>query len=114
MPAHSGRYISADFKRLIDQQQGFRGIESARRAFSKATGYSYKDGVLQDMGPLYHEAFSAELSLLVQNGSTSGNHIVAYCLAGKKVLIQSNSHISLHVGLQRAGSRIFYVQPEYN
>lgn len=39
MPAHSGRYISADFKRLIDQQQGFRGVESARRAFSRATGY---------------------------------------------------------------------------
>ena len=114
MPAHSGRYISADFKRLLDQQQGYWGIEAARTAFSKVPGYSYKDGVLQDMGPMYHQAFCADMTLLVQNGSTNGNHIVTYCLARKKVLIQSNSHISLHVGLQRAGSRIYYVMPEYN
>jgi arginine/lysine/ornithine decarboxylase len=54
------------------------------------------------------------MSLLVQNGSTGGNHVVTYCLAGKKVLVQSNSHVSLHVGLQLAGAKVYYVQPDYD
>jgi arginine/lysine/ornithine decarboxylase len=50
----------------------------------------------------------------LQNGSTIGNQIVSLCLAKKKVLIQTNSHISVYTGLQLAGATIVQIQPEYN
>jgi len=58
MPAHSGRYISLEFKQLIDRH-GLRGIESSMRAISRASGYDFKDGVLGDLGSLYHNAFNS-------------------------------------------------------
>jgi hypothetical protein len=53
MPAHSGRYINPKFKELLDRY-GLKGIESSRRTFAKVSGYKYEDGVLTDMGALYH------------------------------------------------------------
>jgi arginine/lysine/ornithine decarboxylase len=76
-----------------------RGIESSMRALARVAGYEFNDGMLGDLGQLYHKAFGSRLTLLLQNGSSQGNQIMTTCLAGKKVLIQSNSHISLHVGL---------------
>lgn len=35
-------------------------------------------------------------------------------MAKKKVLIQTNSHISVYSGLQLAGATIVLIQPEYN
>ena len=40
MPAHSGRFISAEFKSLIDRH-GIRGIESSMKALVKANGYDF-------------------------------------------------------------------------
>jgi len=54
------------------------------------------------------------LSLFLQNGSTLGNQIVSLCLAKKKVLIQTNSHILVYSGLQLAGATIVMIQPNYN
>ena len=39
---------------------------------------------------------------------------MSMCLAKKKVLIQTNSHISVYTGLQLAGATIIPFQPEYN
>ncbi|CDW90756.1 arginine decarboxylase [Stylonychia lemnae] len=114
MPSHSGRYINSDFKGLLDQSniQGFN--RAARRAFNNVQGLEFIDGLIGDLGQLYHDAFSSKLTLYLQNGQTAGNHIVSLCLAGKNVLIQSNTHISVHSGLQLAGSKIYFVQPDYN
>ena len=49
MPAHSGRYISAEFKQLLDRH-GMRGIESSMRALARVAGYEIKDGILGDLG----------------------------------------------------------------
>ena len=56
MPTHSGRYINSKFKALLDKC-GMRGIESSRKAFSQVEGYEVKDGVLGDLGKLYHDSF---------------------------------------------------------
>ena len=40
--------------------------------------------------------------------------MVSLCLAKKKVLIQTNSHISVYTGLQLAGCQIVQIQPDYN
>ena len=40
MPAYSGRYISAEFKALLDRH-GIRGIESSMKALAKANGYDF-------------------------------------------------------------------------
>ena len=104
MPAHSGRESHPRVNSLlakygVDRVEGSKGVTR---------------DMASDLGPLFHKAFGSQLSLLLQSGSTAGNHIVSYCLAGKKVLVQSNSHISLHVGLQLAGAKIVYVQPHYD
>ena len=111
MPAHSGRYVNTPFKDLLDKF-GMQGVDSSKKAFSDS--YEVKDGWLSDLGELYHRAFNSQMTLFLQNGSTLGNHIVTYCLSGKNVLIQSNSHISVHIGLQMAGVKTYYVQPEYD
>jgi len=40
--------------------------------------------------------------------------MISLCLSKKKVLIQTNSHISVYTGLQLAGASIKMLQPEYN
>jgi arginine/lysine/ornithine decarboxylase len=54
---------------------------------------------LTDLGSTYHSIFNSQMTLFLQNGSTLGNQIVSLALAKKKVLIQSNSHISIFCGL---------------
>ena len=99
MPAHNSHYINPEFKKILEKY-GMRGIESSGRALTKVEGYDIKDGTLGDLGEMYHKAFGqAQMSLYLQNGSTQGNKIMTACLAKKRVLIQSNSHISMHVGL---------------
>ena len=69
-------------------------------------GLEFEGARLGDLGDIYHKPFGSQLSLFLQNGSTIGNQIVSLCLAKKKVLIQTNSHISVYSGLQLAGASI--------
>jgi hypothetical protein len=64
MPAHSGRYISPEFKQLIERH-GFRGIESSMRALSRVAGYEFQDGMLGDLGEKYHQSFGSKMTLLL-------------------------------------------------
>ena len=74
MPAHSGRYINPKFKAMLDKY-GVDKIEGSQRAIRNVSGYDVTEGgVLSDLGgPLYHEAFNSQMTLLLQSGSTSGN-----------------------------------------
>lgn len=64
MPSHSGRYINQGFFSLVDKY-GMHGIDSCRRSLQNVATYEYKDGVLGDLGHLYHQAFNSQLSLLL-------------------------------------------------
>eukprot|EP00347_Sterkiella_histriomuscorum_P007057 403350413 len=113
MPSHSGNYINQDFKALLHQGNVY-GVSRAHKAFQNVQGLEFQDGLIGDLGQFYHDTFNSKLTLYLQNGSASANHIISLCLSGKNVLIQGNSHISVHSGLQLAGSKTFYIQPEYN
>jgi lysine decarboxylase len=54
------------------------------------------------------------MTLFLRNGSTVGNHIVSMAFAKRKVLIQTNSHLSVYNGLLIAGATIVTVQTIYD
>ena len=62
LPAHSGRYVNQGFKDLLDKY-GMHRINSSSQAFANVEGLEYKDGVLGDLGPIYHKAFGSQLTL---------------------------------------------------
>jgi arginine/lysine/ornithine decarboxylase len=39
------------------------------------------------------------------------NEVLTFCLAKKKVLVQSNSHKSIFIGLMKAGAELFLITP---
>jgi len=81
-------------------------IDGCWLAMHNVEGLEFEGARLGDLGDIYHKPFGSQLSLFLQNGSTIGNQIVSLCLAKKKVLIQTNSHISVYSGLQLAGASI--------
>ncbi|CDW73898.1 arginine decarboxylase [Stylonychia lemnae] len=113
LPSHSGRYINESFKDLV-VKYGVKKIDGCWLAMHNVEGLEFPGARLGDLGDIYHKPFGSQLTLFLQNGSTIGNQIVSLCLAKKKVLIQTNSHISVYSGLQLAGATIIPLQPEYN
>ncbi len=64
MPANSGRFKNLDFKNLIEKY-GFRGVDASRKALENVEGLEYRDGVLGDLGDMYHRAFGSQLTFFL-------------------------------------------------
>ncbi|WP_372867879.1 aminotransferase class I/II-fold pyridoxal phosphate-dependent enzyme [Planomicrobium okeanokoites] len=76
----------------------------------------YPDGAIKEAQDLLAEAYGADQSFFLVNGSTSGNlaMIHAVCKEGDCVLVQRNSHKSIFHALELAKLRPVYLAPEWS
>ncbi len=74
------------------------------------------EGVIQAAQALAAEAFGAEHSYFLANGSTCGIEaaILATCGPGDKIIVPRNAHRSVVAGLVLAGAMPVFVEPEYS
>lgn len=75
----------------------------------------YPEGAIREAKELLAEAYSADRSFFLVNGSTSGNlaMIHAVCKEGDRVLVQRNSHKSIFHALELARLRPVYLAPQW-
>lgn len=75
----------------------------------------YPVGVIREAQELLAEAYGAERSFFLVNGSTTGNFamIHAACKEGDRVLVQRNSHKSIFHALELAKLQPVYLAPEW-
>lgn len=73
------------------------------------------EGVIQEAQALAAEAFGAEQTYFLANGSTCGIEaaILATCGPGDKIIVPRNAHRSVIAGLVLAGAMPVFVEPEY-
>lgn len=76
----------------------------------------YPEEVIGEAQGLLAEAYGADESFFLVNGSTSGNlaMILAACEEGDAVLVQRNSHKSVFHALELAKVRPIYIAPEWD
>lgn len=74
------------------------------------------EGVIAEAQDLAADAFGAEQTWFLVNGSTSGiiAAILATCGMGDKILVPRNVHQSVISGLILSGAIAIFLQPEYN
>lgn len=74
------------------------------------------EGVLQTSQELAADAFGADRSWFLVNGSTAGlmAAILATCQTGEKIILPRNVHRSVISGLILSGAMPVFVQPEYD
>ncbi|MFM6453236.1 MAG: aminotransferase class I/II-fold pyridoxal phosphate-dependent enzyme, partial [Planktothrix sp.] len=74
------------------------------------------EGVIAEAQNLAAEAFGAEQTWFLVNGSTAGiiAAILAICGTGDKILVPRNVHQSVISGLILSGAIAIFLQPEYN
>ena len=73
------------------------------------------EGVIHEAQTLAAEAFGADQTYFLANGSTCGIEaaILAICGPGDKIIVPRNAHRSVMAGLVLAGSIPIFVEPEY-
>jgi len=71
-------------------------------------------GIIKEAQELAAQAFGADYSFFLINGTSSGVHgmILAACNPGDKIIIPRNAHRSIVSGVILAGARPVYMQPE--
>lgn len=114
LPTHNGKNNNPEYDRFQRDEMNPKMIDGSWFGLANLAGMDISEGRLVDLGSNYHEIFNSELTLFLQNGSTIGNHIGCMALAKKKVLIQSNAHFSVFIGLLMAGAEIVLVHPRHN
>lgn len=87
--------------------------------FTELTGLDdlhYPEEAIDEAQKLLAEAYGAEQSFFLINGSTVGNlaMVFAVCEKGDTLLVQRNSHKSVFHALELAGVQPIYLAPEWN
>ncbi|MBW4462262.1 MAG: aminotransferase class I/II-fold pyridoxal phosphate-dependent enzyme [Nodosilinea sp. WJT8-NPBG4] len=74
------------------------------------------EGVILEAQELAAEAFGAEQTYFLANGSTCGIEaaILATCAPGQKIIVPRNAHRSVIAGLVLSGAMPIFVAPEYS
>ncbi len=74
------------------------------------------EGVIKEAQELASEAFGAEKTWFLANGSTSGviSSILATCGEGDKIILPRNIHQSAIFGLVLSGAIPIFIEPKYN
>ncbi|MBC7545755.1 MAG: aminotransferase class I/II-fold pyridoxal phosphate-dependent enzyme [Candidatus Sericytochromatia bacterium] len=74
------------------------------------------DGVIRQAQELAAEAYGADFTFFLCNGSTSGNDtmIMSVCDPGDKIIIPRNAHKSILGGIILSGATPVYVQPSWD
>jgi lysine decarboxylase len=76
----------------------------------------YPEAVIKEAQKLASEAFGADESFFLVNGSTCGIHamIMTVCRPGDKLVVSRDSHKSVINGLILAGAEPVYIKPEFD
>lgn len=74
------------------------------------------DGVIKESQELAAEAFSADHSFFLVNGSTTGNNVMVMtvCDPGDKIIVPRNAHKSVIGGIILSGAKPAYVRPVWD
>jgi lysine decarboxylase len=81
-----------------------------------ADNLHYPEGIIKEAQLLASEAFGADSTFFLVNGSTSGIHamIMAMCRPGDQLIVSRDCHRSVITGMMLAGARPVYINPEFN
>ena len=76
----------------------------------------YPEGIIKQAEELAADAFGADKTFFLVNGSTCGIQaaIMSTCARGQKIITGRDSHKSVVAGLILSGAEPVYVYPEYN
>lgn len=108
MPGHKlGKGVPARFKKDLIS------LDITELPFSD--NLHNPEGVIMEAQKLAAQAFGADYTLFLVNGSTGGIHaaIMSVCHPGDRILVARNCHSSIMGGLMLAGAKPVYVLPEY-
>lgn len=74
------------------------------------------DGVIKEAQELAAEAYSADHSFFLVNGSTTGNNVMVMtvCDPGDKIIVPRNAHKSVIGGIILSGAKPAYVRPVWD
>jgi arginine/lysine/ornithine decarboxylase len=74
------------------------------------------DGVIKESQELAAEAFSADHTFFLVNGSTTGNNVMVMtvCDPGDKIIVPRNAHKSVIGGIILSGAKPAYVRPVWD
>ncbi|MEQ6378668.1 aminotransferase class I/II-fold pyridoxal phosphate-dependent enzyme [Bacillaceae bacterium S4-13-56] len=76
----------------------------------------HPEGVIKEAQEIAAEFFGADHTFFLVGGSTVGNlaMILSLCLEGDEIIVQRNSHKSVLHGLELAGAKPIFINPEYD
>lgn len=112
-PGHKqGRSIPAEFKALVGENV-FR-IDLTE--LPEVDNLHDPDGVIKEAQALAAEAYGADASFFLVNGSTTGNNVMVMtvCDPGDKIIIPRNAHKSVLGGIILSGAKPAYVRPVWD
>ena len=112
-PGHKhGRGVSADLQALV----GLGALQADLPELPGLDNLGAPQGVIQTAQTLAAEAFGADRTWFLVNGSTGGMvaAIVATCQPGDKIVLPRNIHQSAIAGLILSGAVPLFIQPDYD
>ncbi|XGB43459.1 MAG: aminotransferase class I/II-fold pyridoxal phosphate-dependent enzyme [Nodosilinea sp. LVE1205-7] len=112
-PGHKrGQGASDGLKRLL----GSAALRADLTELPELDNLFTPEGVIQVAQELAADAFGAERTWFLVNGSSCGLEaaILATCNPGDKIIVPRNAHQSVISGLVLAGAQPVYVQPQYS
>ena len=112
-PGHkSGKGISTRFRKFV----GPRIFSIDLTTLDEVDCLQRPVGVIREAQELAAEAYGADRSFFLVNGTTGGNHamIVAAARPGDEILVPRNVHKSILTGIILSGARPRFFLPEYD
>ena len=113
IPGHTkGRAVFSDFKKLIGEKA--LNVDTTDEFDNLGTLHP-ATGPICEAQELAAQAFGAEKTFFLLNGSTAGNMAIgmACTKAGQKVIINRNCHRSALTGLMISGAEPIWICPMY-
>jgi len=112
-PGHkSGKGISTRFKKFV----GPNIFSIDLTTLDEVDCLQKPVGVIKEAQELAAEAYGADHSFFLINGTTGGNHalILATCQPGDEILVARNAHKSILTGIILAGAHPHFFMPEWD
>jgi lysine decarboxylase len=111
-PGHkSGKGISTRFKKFV----GPKIFSIDLTTLDEVDCLQKPVGVIKEAQELAAEAYGADQSFFLVNGSTVGNHamVLATCNPGDEVVVARNAHKSILTGIILAGAIPYFFMPDW-
>ncbi|MFN3430910.1 MAG: aminotransferase class I/II-fold pyridoxal phosphate-dependent enzyme [Candidatus Sericytochromatia bacterium] len=112
-PGHKqGHSMEPEFRRLV----GEATMRMDLTELDELDDLHHPEGVILEAQALAAEAFGADATYFLVNGSTAGLHamVMAVCAPGDKLIMPRNAHPSVVGGLILAGARPVYMRPVWD